>query len=557
MQRKLNIRYIGLLLTFALGAAALVSCEKDPEGGEDVWNPLKGDSPVRIRTSVAAPVTKVTGTAFDNGDRIGVFGFYHNGNASADGSWAAENGAGNNIPDYMYNQLMTYNATTSAWEYSPVKYWPNENRDGSEHKDKLSFWGYYPHGAAGLSFRAAGTETAYSNTTSGLPDLYFTQNATPASQVDLMVSDLRSDLYKNDGSDDGSGHGTLTDGEVELTFSHAMARVNLEVKKDITGEATSLSDYIVTITGISIGNLYETATYAHGSGWSGHSGTCPEVILLGSPATLVVSGSATAAGSTLAIPQSLTLSGHEVSLTINYTLQSTTDLGAGKVVEQSATIPLKDAGASAPAAWAAGTVYTYTLNFRNQGLYLKVSAAPWDDVAARSETTVLESNLYIEDPTYLRYDIDGDFNSWTDSYAAVADGVADGKLRSPRLRLITTSPAPGLKLICDNDNFRFRKYNPGTGNYDSGVTELSIVAGTEVDTYFCVVPKDGTVPSGADACKANVYLTGASGLPYLPYNAGVFPGNASSTSCQFYIVSTSAYDATYEAPYTNFKPEDR
>lgn len=549
MQSKFNIRYFGRFLTIALGVAALVSCEKDPEGGDDVWNPLKGDSPVRIRTSVAAPVTKVTGTAFDNGDQIGVFGFYHNGSESADGAW----NAASSIPNYMYNQLMTYNATTSAWEYSPVKYWPNENGDGSAHKDKLSFWGYYPHGAAGLSFRAHGSTAAYSNTTSGLPDLYFTQNATPASQVDLMVSDLRSDLYKND----DSGHGNLTDGEVELTFSHAMARVNLEVKKDITDEATSLSDYIVTITGISIGNLYETATYAHGSGWSGHSGTCPEVILLGSPTTLVVSGSATAAGSTLAIPQSLDLSVHKVSLTINYTLQSTTDLGAGNVVEQSATILLKDAGASAPAAWAAGTAYTYTLNFRNQGLYLKVSAAPWDDVAARSETTVLESNLYIEDPTYLRYDIDGDFNSWTDSYAAVADGEVDGKLRSPRLRLITTSPDLGLKLICDNDNFRFRKYKPGTGNYDSGVTELSIAAGTEVDTYFCVVPKDGTVPSEADACKANVYLTGASGLPYLPYNAGVFPGNASSTSCQFYIVSTGAYDATYEAPYTNFKPEDR
>ena len=99
MQRKLNIRYIGLLLTFALGAAALVSCEKDPEGGDDVWNPLKGDSPVRIRTSVTAPETKVTGTAFDNGDQIGIFGFYHNGSGSTDGSWAAESSAGTNIPD--------------------------------------------------------------------------------------------------------------------------------------------------------------------------------------------------------------------------------------------------------------------------------------------------------------------------------------------------------------------------------------------------------------------------------------------------------------------------
>ena len=55
MQSKFNIRYFGRFLTIALGVAALVACEKVTEDGEDVWNPLTGDTPVRIRTSVTAP----------------------------------------------------------------------------------------------------------------------------------------------------------------------------------------------------------------------------------------------------------------------------------------------------------------------------------------------------------------------------------------------------------------------------------------------------------------------------------------------------------------------
>lgn len=562
MQRKLNIRYIGLLLTFALGAAALVSCEKDPEGGEDVWNPLTGDTPVRIRTSVTAPVTKVTGTAFDNGDQIGIFGFYHNGSGNTDGSWDAETSAGTNIPDYMFNQRMTYNGSTSVWDYSPTKYWPNENKtDGngatSAHIDKLSFWGYYPYGGSGISFRAHGTSTAYTNATAGLPDVYFTQSTTPASQVDFMTSDTKLNLYKGMDKGVSDHYGNLTDGEVDLTFHHRLTRTNFEVKKEVTGEA-SLIDYTVTITSITLTNLYETATYTPETGWSAVTGSSPAITLLGSPSTIVVSESVTNAGSILAIPQALNMSSHEVTLNVNYTLVHATELGNGSNInpDQEAHISLKDAGLSAPTTWSEGMVYTYTITFHNQGLYLKVSAAPWDNAADFDQTTTLESNLYIQDEAYLRYDEDGDFDGWTDSFAAVADGAVDGKLRSPLLRLVTTSDAPGLKLISDNSNFRFRQYNNGTGAYAEAVTELAIPAGEDVYTYYCVVPKDSTLPEG-DAAKANIYLVGASGLPYLPYNASVFPGNVSNTSCQFIIVSASQYDANYEAPYSHFKPEAR
>lgn len=549
------LRYLAALLTGVVLAGCGKTITPEGSGGEDVWNPLTGDVPVRIRTTVSVPETKVTGTAFDGGDRIGIFGFYHNGNGSTDGSWAAETAAGTNIPDYMYNQQMTYNGSTAAWDYSPIKYWPNESGSGaaSTHIDKLSFWGYYPHGGSGISFRAHGTSTAYTAETAGLPDVYFVANGA----VDFMTSDLRNNLYKGMDKGVSDHYGSVTDGEVDLTFHHRLARAKFEVKKEVTGEA-SLSDYTVTVTSITLTHLYETATFTPGSGWSAQTGSCPAVTLLTSPSTIVVSSSLTDAGSLLAIPQALNLSSHEVTLNVNYTLAHAGELGTGSNINpnQEAHILLKDAGISAPTTWAEGTVYTYTITFHNQGLYLKVSAAPWDDAADFDQTTPLESNLYIQDDAYLRYDEDGDFDGWTDSYAAVADGAVDGKLRSPLLRLITTSGAPGLKLISDNSNFRFKQYNSSTGAFADATSELTIPAGNDVYTYYCVVPKDSTVPEGDDA-KANIYLIGAGGLPYLPYNASVFPGNVSNTSCQFIIVSSSQYDASYEAPYSHFKPEAR
>ena len=46
---------------------------------------------------------------------------------------------------YMYNQLMVYNSSTEAWDYTPIKYWPNEHGSSatSAHIDKLSFWERY------------------------------------------------------------------------------------------------------------------------------------------------------------------------------------------------------------------------------------------------------------------------------------------------------------------------------------------------------------------------------------------------------------------------------
>ena len=539
MKSKFNIRYFGRFLTIALGVAALVACEKVTEDGEDVWNPLTGDTPVRIRTSVTAPETKVTGTAFDNGDQIGIFGFYHNGSGSTDGSWAAETSAGTNIPDYMFNQRMTYNGSTSVWDYSPIKYWPNEtSTDGngatSAHIDKLSFWGYYPYGGSGISFRAHGTSTAYTNATAGLPDVYFTQSTTPASQVDFMTSDTKLNLYKGMDKGVSDHYGNLTDGEVDLTFHHRLTQLSLKAKKQ------DANDYTVTISSIRFVDVTNAGTFTPDpAGWT-PAGTTASYTALNTNVTLT--NSAVSVGSTLyMLPQTLTAG---KQLEVVYTITGPGDL-AQYAAPYTATVDLKDILDSSDNPideWVANQQITYSLSISPSRLYLIASCLPWDEGGSSTFDPSIQTNLLIDTRTYRRYDEDGNFSSWTDSYVAVADGTdGAGELLSPRLLLTTTSTQNlELVMIPANDNFRFVQYTSGVG-LGSPAATLTIPSGTDVVTYYYVVPTNSTIPASADDCKAHVYLRAVGGYPYVPYNASVFPGNDVNTTCQYYIVSPATY----------------
>ena len=221
-------------------AAALLSgaCVQVEEG------PAVDTEKVPIQFSTYRQRTKADasyvapGGDFAAGAEIGVFAYYHNGDGATDASWAAENAAGNNIPDYMYNQSIV-KQDDGSWLYSPIKYWPNESgaSAASEHIDKVSFWGYYPRNAAGLNLYRAGTTTAFTNATSGLPKVTFTQNEDPAQQVDLMFTDLQKDLYKND----AANHGHVTNGAVNLVFRHALALVEFQLAEGTGAEVHALS----------------------------------------------------------------------------------------------------------------------------------------------------------------------------------------------------------------------------------------------------------------------------------------------------------------------------
>lgn len=212
-----------------VAAAVLLLPGACGEHKDDEWIPLQ--TPVQIATRVQEPATKApVGDSFANGDKIGVFGFYHDNS-----TWSTDT---SNLPDYMFNQCMTYDG--SAWNYSPVKYWPNETGAGaiSTGTDLLSFWGYHPWNGSGISF------PEYRPDSVGLPNIAFTQSTVADTQVDLMVSDLVKDQTYATNS-----------GLVTLQFEHAMSKVDVSVNKQ-----DPTSKYTVTLRAVRFNGIYHTGT---------------------------------------------------------------------------------------------------------------------------------------------------------------------------------------------------------------------------------------------------------------------------------------------------------
>lgn len=151
------------------------------------------------------------------GGGFGVFAYYTDNNNYTSGSYYA---------NFMYNQKVLY--STDHWEYSPVKYWPNEYGTGanSDATDKLSFLAYAPYvssasGTSGITAMVANTAA------DGKKDAYvtYTVSTNPAEAVDLVwaVNDATGlpwlDLTKQ----------TVT-GTVPFKFKHALARLNVNVR---------------------------------------------------------------------------------------------------------------------------------------------------------------------------------------------------------------------------------------------------------------------------------------------------------------------------------------
>ena len=99
---------------------------------DEVVNDYSPENAIEFGTYVGRDASsRVTGpTTTDNIADFGVFAYYTKGGSLVTPTTK---------PNFMNNQDV--NKSGSAWEYSPVKYWPN-NGD-----DKVTFFAYSPHGS--------------------------------------------------------------------------------------------------------------------------------------------------------------------------------------------------------------------------------------------------------------------------------------------------------------------------------------------------------------------------------------------------------------------------
>ena len=184
-------------------------------------------------------------------------------------------------------------------------------------------------------------------------------------------------------------------------------------------------------------------------------------------------------------------------------------------------------------------------------LYVVPTVLPWNDGDKIEDYKIaVSSNMRLFDSWLYRYDLDEDYTDWTDwagSHMAVAPGLVTTEgaeknkpLYSPQIQLVTTLPANttemtyGLELRLDNEAFQFVQVNKNeyleiTG-YSIHEEKLTIANGTDVYTYFYIVPKDDNASSKPIAKVTLVYNDPVVGEITVPFNYNALPGYSDDSS---------------------------
>lgn len=133
------------------------------------------------------------------------------------------------VPNFMYNEEVSYSDENKGWTYSPIKYWPNGGQKGDatavEKTQYLSFFAYAPYKAVASSTGAAddkattGITALSSNAVSGDPTVSYTLGATGADADLLWGTAGTNGVTTSDGAQDGT------------TFTNAKAAVNANLSK--------------------------------------------------------------------------------------------------------------------------------------------------------------------------------------------------------------------------------------------------------------------------------------------------------------------------------------
>lgn len=206
---------------------AVVGCNKEtgPAG-------LSGDRPITFDAAATGTVTRAAGeVSVDAALQARSFGVF----ASYTGKLSYENTTVS--PDYMYNQEVTYNSTAHVWEYTPVKYWPN-NPD-----DYVSFFAYSPYDANPGEGSASGIIGMSRDVDLGDPWINF-RLPEYANQVDLLYAAPWMDQHRHNEGEPA----------MAFTFHHALACIGevVTVKMSDALYANMHGDVDITIDKVTI-----------------------------------------------------------------------------------------------------------------------------------------------------------------------------------------------------------------------------------------------------------------------------------------------------------------
>ena len=386
--------------------AVVAGCSKHERGG---GQPLTFSVKQMATNSEWTPLSKadagfVDGTNVTNipvGKRFGVFGWHHMSSSSADGEWT-----GSDEPNFMFNQwvenVAADNASAPVFNYSPVKYWPNQTgvTATSAHIDKISFWAYYPHNGAGISFIDDYSDP-YTNASTGQPRINFTVQNNQANQVDLLVAPRQENLVK-----------PAINTEVEFDFHHALSQISFSAKT-----LSNYADYTFTVKKVEVLYSYNTAVYDIDSAtpWANYSNESVTGVVA-FEGSIAISDVARAVSTSplLLIPQNLQHAVNEVSIRVTYDQSS-----SGSTVTKIETAPMYNA--SVPK-WEEGKKYSYCFSLSvSSGFHLKVEVQDWvfwkgtatyEDNVTVTKQLVWDSETYESITNDVSFTIDGETKSY-------------------------------------------------------------------------------------------------------------------------------------------------
>lgn len=246
------------LLTICGATLMLVACTKDDVTTTASFEELKATQPTPVAFSTYLGESTTTRAAIDTDEALrtagfGVFAYYTNdkkypntkgAGAGTTASWSGDNAP---TPNFMYNQQVSY---SSAWTYSPLKYWPNDFNGANQAVDArtsgtaatgskanyLSFFAYAPYATPSGS-ETNGIKAFSANTAHTDPTVTYTMGATSSTDFVDLLWGVYNGTGKNVINENNSG-GIVTYGE---TPTDGNATVNINLQKQYTNGAVGFS----------------------------------------------------------------------------------------------------------------------------------------------------------------------------------------------------------------------------------------------------------------------------------------------------------------------------
>lgn len=144
---------------------------------------------------------------------------------------------GTQVTNVFLNQEVKYNGTTTAWEYSPLKFWDT--------RSSYEFYAYYPYQGSGVTINDGKNITVTD----------FTVAPLVANHVDLMLA----------GKVTRAADAAIN--QVVFDFNHLLSNINLLFKKD-----AAINDIKVTLKSVKIYGMSKKGTFVQSQTPYFHSG---------------------------------------------------------------------------------------------------------------------------------------------------------------------------------------------------------------------------------------------------------------------------------------------